>query len=40
MEMPYAIFYKSLNFIFVDFDWILLVIGAVYKSVGSVSNLC
>ena len=35
MERPYAIFYKILNFMFEDFNWILLVIGVVYKCVVS-----
>ena len=35
MERPYAIFYKILNFMLVDFNWILLVIGVVYTSVSS-----
>ena len=33
MERPYAKFYKILNFMFVDFNWILLVIGVIYKCV-------
>ena len=35
MERPCAIFYKISNFMFVDFNWILLVIGVVYKCVVS-----
>ena len=35
MERPYAIFYKILNFKFVYFKRILLVIGVVYTSVSS-----